>query len=240
MIISNVLTMVAGEVREMACGGNYFELRTAAGLVSLIELLDRSGGVVSLLTDAEATDYVRTSRNFEQVRITNGATAQAVKFYYGDGDSGSNRFTGAVTGTLALDAATIAALIAGKYIVRPELSTGNFNNSAALAANTPLTVFTPAANLNGAIILSAEISDFDATFSSGGFIAKSSAPTSVNDGELILMSRTIGAYSTTNLISGGSLPKEQSIAAGLGLYFIRGSALSVSMPNSRSCRYKLL
>lgn len=102
MIISNVVTMAAGEVREMACGGNYFELRTAAGSVSLIELLDRSGGIVSLLTDAEQTDYVRTSRNFEQLRITNGATAQTIKFYYGEGDSGSNRFTGNVTGTVTV------------------------------------------------------------------------------------------------------------------------------------------
>lgn len=92
------LTLAANEVREVSLQGEYFELRTAASAID-VELLDRSGGVVSLIEQAQESDYVRPGR-YETVRITNGATAQAVQFWYGSGDAGSRRFSGSVSGTV--------------------------------------------------------------------------------------------------------------------------------------------
>lgn len=231
------VTLAANEMRPINVNGEFFFLRFAQYPVAEIKLTDRNGGTVSILEDAVTTDWDR-SGPFERVEITNGATPQTIYFRYGNGDTGSNVFSGNVTGSIvSLDAPTIAALIARQY---PPVSTGSVMSTAALSANTPITIFTPAANVNGAILLSADISEFDATQSAAGFVAKASAPTSVTDGEPIFMSRMIGAYATTNHYFGGSLSKEQYIAPGLGLYFIRTVALAASNGVFRACRVKLL
>jgi hypothetical protein len=208
--------------------------------LTLIEILDKSGGVISLIDSPLESMFIRATERYQTLRFSNGPTAQTVKFFYGDGDAGSNRFSGNITGTVDLASATLASLNAAR-IVRPEASTGFFINIAAIVANTPITVFTPAANTSGAILLSADISEFNDTFCNGGFIAKSgTVPTSITDGEPILLTRTVASYSTTNFHGGNTLPKEQFITSGLGLYFIRTSALPAANGNLRSCRYRLL
>lgn len=239
MIISNVVTMAAGEVREMACGGNYFEMRAAVGLVALIELMDRSGGVVSLLTDAESTDYVRTSRNFEQVRITNGATAQAIKFYYGDGDSGSNRFTGVVSGTVSMDSATILALTAAKYAIRPEMPGAAFASAAAMSANVPQVVFNAALNVNGSIIYTANANNWGGVITIALLHKSGVVPASTVDGSVLMMASVVGADAGTAAVK-GSLETAQFIPAGHGLYFISETGIPGGATNTRSCRYTLL
>lgn len=143
-------------------------------------------------------------------------------------------FSGSVSvvGDLGLNVATINSLI------RPEPSNGNFANIAALVGNTPLTVFTPAANVNGAVLLSADISAVDTSLGAQAFIAKSSAPTSITDGEVLLVTKTILA--STNTVIGAVLPKEQFIAAGLGLYFLASSAAAANGSSIRAARYRLL
>lgn len=89
------LTLAANEAREVAITGEYFELRNALYPVSLIELLDRSGGVISRLENPEQSDFVRPGR-YETVRVTNGPTAQTIKHFYGTGDAGSRRTSGLV------------------------------------------------------------------------------------------------------------------------------------------------
>lgn len=148
----------------------------------------------------------------------------------------------ALAGAVALDSATLAAL--EQTSTRPELSTGYFNNTAALVANTPVTVFTPAANVNGAILLRAFLHQQGVNTGGAIFIAKSSAPASIADGELIFGSSSTapnGAAAAFNCT--GFMNYPQSIAAGLGLYLIsqdaQGAAVGTS-PNQRACSYRLL
>lgn len=89
------LTLAANESREVAISGEYFELRNALFPVVLIELLDRSGGVIARLDNPEQSDFVRPGR-YETIRITNGATAQTVRHFFGSGDAGSRRTSGQV------------------------------------------------------------------------------------------------------------------------------------------------
>lgn len=89
------LPLAANEVREVDITGEYFELRNALSPVVLIELLDRTGGVVARLDNPEQSDFVRPGR-YEKVRITNGAVAQTVRHFYGSGDAGSRRTSGLV------------------------------------------------------------------------------------------------------------------------------------------------
>jgi hypothetical protein len=121
-------------------------------------------------------------------------------------------------------------------LIRPEQSTGHYQSNSAIVAATPIQIIAPAANINGAVILSAN------TFSSGTnlpgvtLIAKATAPSTVIDGEVFM-------YANANMVSGttyyeeSQLPKEEFLAAGLGLYFISGANSSFS---NLSVRYKLL
>lgn len=102
------LSLGANESREAAISGEYFELRNALFPVVLIELLDRSGGVIARLDNPEQSDFVRPGR-YETIRITNGATAQTIKHFYGSGDAGSRRTSGLVT----IDGASDVSVIDG-------------------------------------------------------------------------------------------------------------------------------
>lgn len=240
---NQTIILAANETREIALGGEYFEIRSALYPVNL-ELIDRAGGVVCLVSQALQSDYVRPGR-YETVRITNGATAQTVDFWYGNGDAGSRRFSGNVTGTVELGATTLATVTTANMssgsrdILRTPLSNnGSYNNTSGLASNTPLTLFTPAANVNGAILLSAQMSDgAQASNQVYGFIAKASAPLSVNDGDPVLVA------GSNVIISGAAYLQEslgipQFIPAGLGLYYIH-NVLSAAT-STRTARWRLL
>lgn len=115
------LILGANESREVALSGAYFELRNAIGPVTLVELLDRNGGVISRLAGLEQADFVRPGP-FETVRITNGATAQTVRFFVGSGDAGSRRFSGEV-------------IVTAPVSLVPQVS-ATMENSAALAVTS--------------------------------------------------------------------------------------------------------
>lgn len=233
MMLPFVKTLGVGEVCEVALTGQYLELRSAAAVVSRIELLDKSGGVVSLLEDAEATDFVRTDRQFQTLRITNGATAQALRFYYGDGDSGSNRFTGVVSGEVSLSAVTLAALEITN--TRPEAHTVGAATQAALLANVAEVYLAPAANVSGAVF-----QYFDAVCTStvftmnGALLMKAgAAPVNVNDGVPL----AILEVKNSNMSAGNSLQFEHRselrapafVPAGFGVYWIQDSGASAGV-----------
>jgi len=97
------LALAINEVREFACSAEYFEVRDMPFGLVLIEILDRSGGVISRLPVPAASDFVKPGK-FETVRVTNGATAQTIRMFIGSGDAGSRRVSGtvSVSGTVAV------------------------------------------------------------------------------------------------------------------------------------------
>lgn len=140
-----------------------------------------------------------------------------------------------IVGEVSLNAAALAAL--EQINVRPEGSTGNFKSIAALAALASEVVIAPGANTAGAVVLSASGSYGAATTPAGVFIAKGSAPASITDGEVIAAPLSIVLISAS-IYENIQLPKEQYLAAGLGLYFI--STAGVSAGGIRAARFKLL
>lgn len=132
---------------------------------------------------------------------------------------------------LALDVATLLAM---RQPVQPA---SNWNSNAALVANTPLTIFAPAANTNGAIIWTAEAGEGYSSAGLSTFIAKASAPATPVDGEVIAMSH--GTANNGALQSMVKMPHPTRIAAGLGLYYI-ASAAGSGTNYGRHCRYTLL
>ncbi len=135
-----------------------------------------------------------------------------------------------VVGELALDAATMIG------VQRPELPTHNWQSIAAAAAGAPITVFLPAANVNGAIVWAASATEVNAALIHMTLLAKASAPAGLVDGEVIASSvvSAIGANMHSNIF----LPRPQRIAAGLGLYYYPSANGAANYP--RHVRYTLL
>lgn len=140
-----------------------------------------------------------------------------------------NRFNGDVD----LTSATILDL---RNLVAP-LPGLSWSNLGAIAANTALQIFAPGSNPNGAIVYLAEACDRLAVNANQSFVAKSSAPASAADGEVLALSR-VSSTSSTDLFLEISARGQLRIAAGLGLYFF-SSAAGVAT-GMRSCRYTLL
>lgn len=112
----------------------------------------------------------------------------------------------------------------------------SYKSNTNLAANTPETLFTPAANVNGAVVFMAEYTHADAGLGVGfTFVAKTSAPTTIIDGDVLPMT---GAMQGANGAGGiRSLSKPVFIPAGKGLYAISTTAETVCL---RSALYNLL
>ena len=168
---------------------------------------------------------------FDRVEVDVTA-ADTVKLGVGNGQARYNR----ANGTVDINSFTPGA---AAIVQRPEVANGHFETMAALAANTPVQVFAPASNINGAIILKAGLVDLAASANGLVLIAKASAPVSMTDGEVILAANSIGGTTSTNVTTyfSGDLQYPQAIAAGLGLYIISALAGSALL---KHCRYKLL
>jgi len=148
-----------------------------------------------------------------------------VRIMYSTGE----RVIPALTGTLNVTG-TVATL------EDPFTYGASYKSNTALAANTPEAVFTPAANVNGAIIYQCEFQSNTSGFTNGGYLAKSSAPVSVIDGDVICL--TTGGHNTAGVFANyGKNNKTIKISAGKGLYFIAGG---VEGGAHRSCLYTLL
>lgn len=248
----NIFTLIleANESREVAASGEYFELRNAVSTVMLIELLDRTGGVISRLVSPEQSDYVRPGL-FETVRITNGATAQTVRYFYGTGDAGSRRFSGNISGTVDLSAATLAALESVDLNAatvnslklstpRSEAHTTNGATQVLLASNLNDTICTPAANVNGLVMQSFYAIHQTTTGNVlGSLLAKAGAvPANWSDGAMLCP-----MYQAANI--GGAtqyykceLIRDIFVPAGFGVYFNQSEGTNAN--GARQWRYRLL
>lgn len=111
-----------------------------------------------------------------------------------------------------------------------------YGSVTALAANAPVQVVAPVANVNGIIVWSADMFSNNASAVTEALIAKNAAPASVVDGSIVALSSCI-QQGSTNWISQGGSHVPIKIPAGLGLYFIASAAQSGS---ARQCSYTIL
>jgi hypothetical protein len=175
---------------------------------------------------------------FTRVMIANTAQAgKKLRFFYGvDID-----FVPSINGTFS---------ISGTVGVTPTLGTNgattdqgyiygaSYKSTTTLAANTPDTVFTPAANANGAIVWDCGFSQRGTPGAAASFIAKNGAPATIIDGDVICQGDQWGVdASTPKSYIAGKMPRVTRIAAGKGLYYI--SAL-IEDTTHRHCNYTLL
>lgn len=149
---------------------------------------------------------------FANVRIANTAQAgKKLRIIYGvDVD-----FLPSVNASVAVSGSVNAINYGAAYGAA-------YKSTTAMAANTPDTVFAPASNVNGAIVWSACAIPGGVAAVLGAFVAKTSAPANVLDGDVIHIAGSNGAT------YGQAAPMANPvfIAAGKGLYWIPNTAES--------------
>lgn len=225
--------LTPGGVQVILTTGEYFRIQSSAGGVSIS--IDGVGELPGLLAGQgiKSTPFKRLT-----LRDVSGA-ANAGKLLVSSDEFIDNR----TYGVNSLDAATIASL--KLPTPRPEAQTGFFSDVSARAANSALEVFSPAANVNGAILLSAQISLFELTTPGNrpaqAFMTKNGVPATKVDGSILLMAQMVMLNSAASAYAmNGALLAPQTIASGQGLYFFSEQSTGADTATFRACRYKLL
>lgn len=164
---------------------------------------------------------------FKKLKISWAAQPnKKIRILYSTGQ----RIIPALTGNLAITG-TVATLEDGMTYG------ASYKSITALLANTPDVVFTPAANVNGAIIHASNFTTSNATDARSCYLAKVAPPVSVIDGDVILMCDALSVG--TNYLAAASLKKPIKIAAGKGYYYISNIA-ELANQAMRSVLYTLL
>lgn len=224
-------TFGAGESKDFQIDAKFFFLFEALNAVT-IQFWKGGARSDDLALDVLAGFKVRPLKGFDRITITSSA-AQTIKFFIATGEGDYDRLLGSIQliGDVALNAATLAAMqnLGAVY-------GASYKSATAMAANTPDTVFTPAANTNGAIVHVAHFSQEVATGLNCSYVAKASAPANPLDGDVILSPNAVSLVAGSRG-NGGQLVRPIKIAAGKGLYFISAAAELIA---SRHVLYTLL
>lgn len=112
----------------------------------------------------------------------------------------------------------------------------SWTNVGATVANTPITILAPGSNVNGVVLKAASINGRNAGGPMCAIIAKSSAPATVVDGDVLLSPQNL---SDGGIAGGAQLAQPLRVAAGKGLYFISTLALGAAA-NQESALYTIL
>lgn len=169
---------------------------------------------------------------FTQILIENAAQAgKRLRIFYGvDLDFRAGVNASVISGTVTIGNPTSAPVNVSQSGFR---YTGSYKSITVMAANTPDVVFAPGANVNGAIVWSANhyVINNAAAHALPTLLAKNGAPVSVIDGDVIA-----SAFNSSQPAAGAigmaySLGRPVFIAAGLGLYAITSAAESLSHRN---------
>lgn len=150
--------------------------------------------------------------------IIKSSVAQTVQLYLGDDDVVYNRLSGNVTLTGNLPGITNAVAINNEG----SLPGSSYKSVAQLAANTPDVIFTPGANVNGAVVYVASLSVNLSAGAAGTILAKASAPSGITDGDVLASC----SWPAAALVVATDLKNPIQIAAGKGLYRISSIAES--------------
>jgi hypothetical protein len=111
----------------------------------------------------------------------------------------------------------------------------SYVSNTALAANTAGTVFAPASNTKGAVVLCS----MNSSYTAPGYVqlvAHTSAPANMTTGDVLAVGQAVTGFSTSFGTS-FQMPLPVFIPAGKGLYSISSAAEATT---ARSCLYTLL
>jgi len=202
----------------IAAVGTYFRIITSSGSLTV-----RMNGTSSVLKNMIAGQGVQ-GQDFLSLELFN-TTAAAITGTIFVGDGGFFDLNLSVTGGIA---------------VRPEVSSGVYQATSALAANTAEQVLAPTSNTNGVLVDFMQSRNYPALGGYEVFITKASAPANTQDGTILTMSK-LGFYNgTSNNDSEIYCEKSMYVPGGQGIYFMANALMVATLGNQRVCRYKIL
>lgn len=226
----------AGETRDFIVDAKYFFLFEANNAVT-VQFWKGGAPSDDLALNILSGFKCRPEKGFDRISITSSA-AQTISFFITKGEGDYDRFVGNVSllGAVSLDATALAAILNRNQGFTYGAA---FRSTANVAANTAETVFTAAANVNGAIIHSIQMIALNGSGAhQPTFLAKSTAPANVSDGEPILSPDFLQQISGI-VTAGASLKNAVKVPAGKGLFYINSAAESAGY-SSRSVLYTFL
>ena len=180
--------------------------------------------------------------------IDQSGAANTVKILVAPGEFTNQILAGIVNlaagTTVGLSAGATVSITASQVLqmIRPEGHTNYFVDGSAMAANTPTQLVAPATNVNGVLILSAALSDFQASSVANvvTLLSNTATPTSPTNGAIYLSTAENQFVSASGIWYSGQLNFEQFVPAGQGLYICSAVATAVNAAVIRHCRYKVL
>lgn len=188
------------------------------------------------------------SQDFGVVEIVNSGS-QAIKAYVGDDETFLDSIVGSVTVSGDVNVTDRAGRLLGVTYgslgqlaqqsiggVNSQVATDRgftygtaYKSNTALAANTPETILAPASNTNGAIVWKAGFMSHTGGTAGASILAKSSAPTSTTDGDVIASPESfILQVGGVSQMCAGKIERPVFISAGKGIYRISGALETVA------------
>lgn len=235
--LTNARSIAAGSALAINIAGNSFYVDQDTTNVgnAIVHFQDTNLGNASAPLFVSAGFIANVP--FTQILIENAAQAgKRLRIFYGvdiDFQAGINASI-SISGTV-----NIGNAIASPAIVQDggKRYTNTFYASSALAAATAETIVAPGTNVNGIVVLTASADCFNAAGQLFSLIAKTSAPVSVSDGDIL----AVGSFNGNSGGSMSSLRLEAPIYVppGKGLYFICLNADTTPV-RSRQVVYRLL
>jgi hypothetical protein len=144
-----IQTLAAGQVLKIGIAGDFFRL--AGALWPVTVSLMKGGQIIGTMSNVLAGDYVN-GIDFDQIWVTNGATAQAVTLQISGGGAGSDRVIGEVS---VIDGGKFRTLNSQAFV-------HSANVQASAGVNPTSILFNPAGSLKN-IFIKAVRSSFSVT-----------------------------------------------------------------------------
>lgn len=174
---------------------------------------------------------------FTQMLIENTAQpGKRLRIFYGvdiDFQAGINASI-SISGNVGLSGYNNGVMLASA-----KSYSNSYQSITAMAAYTPDTVFAPGANANGAIVLRCGIQSCSASgATAGAFVAKTSAPASFVDGDLLVATKGIVSVGA-NWLSAVQSEIPIYVPPGKGLYYMASYAETAGYLH-RHCQFYFL
>jgi hypothetical protein len=212
--LSTARSIAAGTQLTMPFKGNVFYVDQNSDVGNATVIFHDA----AVLTVKPGRVFVQNGFNaglpFDQLTFENTAQAgKVLRFFYGvdidfkPGVTGLVQLSGNVSVVPALDSQ-------GASLDRGYIYGASYTSITNKLANTPDTIFAPGSNVNGAIVWDAEYFSQAGGVAFASILAKSSAPASAIDGDVILIMPSNTGIQTNRRV------RAVRIAAGKGLYRI--------------------
>lgn len=172
---------------------------------------------------------------FKQIKLSWSAqVSKKIRLMYSTGE----RVIPTSSGVSAVTISGTPTVQLSNGIKDPEQYNLSFKQYTACAALTPETILAPASNTNGAYLLRAKANSYSSGSSlQTAFIAKSSAPTSMTDGDVLDSSLWV---TETGWTAVNEINTPIFVPSGIGIYFLTNVAISAGPNSFRSALIKKL